>query len=294
MREFSDGFRAHLNSGATTLCTCWIIKRVDGVKLGFTDHDHTIELEGTMCQASSGLKSTQAVSSLGLSTDNQEVAGALTGSSISPEDIVAGRYDDAEVEIWMVNWEAPEESHLMRVAHLGEVNQKDQYFTAELRGLTALLDQVQGRTFSRNCDAILGDQRCGFLLDNPAFKGSGEVVHIKSRLSISVSGLEEYQTGWFNHGYLKWTSGPNLGTGIEVAEFDQDSGRILFWNAPSIIPQIGDQFDVSAGCDKTFGACKSKFNNHLNFRGFPHLPGTDFVLGYVDKSTIHDGSALSE
>jgi uncharacterized phage protein (TIGR02218 family) len=41
---------------------------------------------------------------------------------------------------------------------------------------------------------------------------------------------------------------------------------------------VGDAFQVVAGCDKRFETCRTKFANHLNFRGFPHMPGNDFVV----------------
>ena len=35
---------------------------------------------------------------------------------------------------------------------------------------------------------------------------------------------------------------------------------------------------MTAGCDKRFATCREKFTNIPNFRGFPHMPGNDFVL----------------
>ncbi len=40
----------------------------------------------------------------------------------------------------------------------------------------------------------------------------------------------------------------------------------------------GDTFNAIAGCDKTFDACVSKFNNAVNFRGEPYVPGMDRLL----------------
>ena len=40
----------------------------------------------------------------------------------------------------------------------------------------------------------------------------------------------------------------------------------------------GDTFTVTAGCDKQFATCQAKFANAVNFRGFPHMPGNDFVI----------------
>jgi uncharacterized phage protein (TIGR02218 family) len=41
---------------------------------------------------------------------------------------------------------------------------------------------------------------------------------------------------------------------------------------------VGDTFVVTAGCDKRFATCRDRFSNTVNFRGFPHIPGNDFVI----------------
>ena len=43
---------------------------------------------------------------------------------------------------------------------------------------------------------------------------------------------------------------------------------------------IADAFTVTAGCDKRFATCRDRFANGGNFRGFPHIPGNDFVISY--------------
>ena len=61
---------------------------------------------------------------------------------------------------------------------------------------------------------------------------------------------------------------------------------------PEQPPLPGDAFSVTAGCDKSFSTCRTKFANHLNFRGFPHLPGADFAYSYAAGGESHDGGAL--
>ena len=55
----------------------------------------------------------------------------------------------------------------------------------------------------------------------------------------------------------------------------------------------GDTFDVTAGCDKQFSTCHDKFANVVNFRGFPHIPGNDFVISYpLQGEPGHDGASM--
>jgi uncharacterized phage protein (TIGR02218 family) len=48
--------------------------------------------------------------------------------------------------------------------------------------------------------------------------------------------------------------------------------------------EAGDAYTASAGCDKNASTCAGSFDNILNFRGFPHIPGPDAVLAYPDAS----------
>ncbi|MDD9910847.1 MAG: DUF2163 domain-containing protein [Ahrensia sp.] len=292
MRAFDPQLKDHLDGAVTTTCTCWIVRRSDGVVLGFTDHDRNLSIEGVACEAASGFRPTAAVSELGLSSDNQDIEGAFSSVSIASKDVNAGLYDGARVDVWLVNWAQPDQRHHMRTAIIGEVTQEDESFRAELRGLTSLLEQKLGRTYSRRCDAVLGDGRCGVDLSSSVFHGSGAVSQVKGRLDFTCSGLTAFPSGWFTHGNLTWTSGDNIGLSVELAASNGANTQLTLWKALPHLPQIGDAFHVTAGCDKSFTICKAKFGNHLNFRGFPHMPGSDFALGYADDATVHDGRPL--
>ena len=61
-------------------------------------------------------------------------------------------------------------------------------------------------------------------------------------------------------------------TGASAASDEFD----LWQRAPQPIA-VGDTFRVTAGCDKRFATCRHEFANVANFRGFPHMPGNDFV-----------------
>ena len=56
----------------------------------------------------------------------------------------------------------------------------------------------------------------------------------------------------------------------------------------------GDAVTVLAGCDRRFATCRDKFANSINFRGFPHIPGNDFVLSYPKPGSVLNGQPLVE
>jgi uncharacterized phage protein (TIGR02218 family) len=50
------------------------------------------------------------------------------------------------------------------------------------------------------------------------------------------------------------------------------------WQPMAFAIAPSDAFTVTAGCDKQLATCRDKFANAVNFRGFPHMPGPDYVL----------------
>jgi uncharacterized phage protein (TIGR02218 family) len=291
MRAFDPSFAAHLAAGVTTLATCWRIERADGAVLGFTDHDRALTFDGVSYAPESGADASALQSSADLAVDNAEIMGALSSDALSAEDLGAGRYDGASVEIWRVNWADPSARALMKRGVIGEVAREGQRFRAEIRGLSERLDRVTGRVFQRGCDAVLGDQRCGVDLSAPAFRGAGTVAAVLDDQRFLAGGLSAFASGWFAEGALLWTGGANAGTRSHVKAHDRNaSGEALsLWLPPGRAIAAGDAFTVTAGCDKRADTCAAKFSNLINFRGFHLMPGDDFAVSYPLKAEKNDG-----
>jgi uncharacterized phage protein (TIGR02218 family) len=294
MKALSPALQAHLDTGATTLCWCWRLVRQDGAVMGFTDHDKDVSFDGATYLAASGFTASEAQSSLGLSVDNLTVIGALSAASLSEDDLAAGLYDDAAIEIWRVNWQDTAQRVLMRKGNLGEVARGKVAFEAEMRGLAHKLNQPVGRAFLRSCDADLGDARCGINLAESAYTGTGAVAAVLTPARVfTATGLGAFASGWFSSGKLSWASGANAGRAMEVkAHGKANVVTIELWQAMSEAVGAGDQFTITAGCDKQFATCKAKFNNITNFRGFPYMPGNDAVIAYpVRGEGLLDGKS---
>jgi uncharacterized phage protein (TIGR02218 family) len=142
------------------------------VTFGFTDHDRTLSFDGTEFEPESGLTASEVRSGSDLSVDAQDAQGVLSSDRITETDILDGRWDNAAVEVWRVNWAAPAQRVLMRRGAIGQIRRGRLAFVAEVRSLAHVLGQTVGRTFQASCDAALGDARCGVNLEAPAFKGT--------------------------------------------------------------------------------------------------------------------------
>lgn len=293
MKSISPDLQAHLESGTTTLCWCWKIVRGDGAIQGFTDHDVAVTFDALVYEAISGFTASEVQSTLGLAVDNLAVLGALSSSTLNEADLAAGLYDNAAIEIWRVNWSAPEQRVLMRKGSLGEVKRGKAAFQAEVRGLAHFLNQPVGRAYGYSCDADLGDARCTIDLTDPLYRGVGAVTALLDQRRFTVSGLDDFADQWFAGGKLAWSSGANANRAMEVKRHGAAAGLVTLelWQAMSEAVAIGDGFVVTAGCDKQFSTCKAKFANAVNFRGFPYMPGNDAVTAYPTKDQTLDGGS---
>lgn len=287
MRALPDGLAAQLAGGATTLCHCWKLTLRGGEAMGFTDHDHALAFGGTVFEAETGFAATEIESSLGLSVDNLEASGALSSERLSAQRLGAGDFDDAAVELWRVNWQDVSQRVLLKRGNIGEVTRGRGFFTAELRGLSHVLNQPRGRLFQHGCDAVLGDVRCGIDLSGGDYRAEAQVFSCEALRRLVVSGADGFASGFFTHGMLAFTSGANAGRQGQI-KFHRAGGTTVsveLWQPLAFEPRRGDRLTLRAGCDRQFATCKAKFDNAARFRGFPHMPGDDFVLGYASRKT---------
>lgn len=274
MRTISVQLQNHLNGEITTLATCWKLTRTDGVTMGFTDHDADLPVGSVTYRAQSGFTPSAVMASSGLNVDNLEVQGMLDSQSITKEDVIAGRYDYAEVEVFQVNYQEPEAGRIMvRRGWLGEITLKNGQFVAEVRGLTQKLSQQLGSLYSPACRAKLGDAQCKVAM--AAYTKSGMVGGVTSNAVFRDAARSE-ENGYFANGKITFTSGANAGLAMEIKEFTEGEFVLVLPMPYAIAP--GDAYSAVAGCDKNFATCVARFGNAANFRGEPHVPGIDRML----------------
>ncbi len=284
----------HLETGATTVCRAWALTRRDGVTLGFTDHDQHFEFDGVLFKAETGLTARTLQQQTGLSVDNSEAIGGFSDDAVTEEDLVAGRYDGASVQAWLVNWSAVSQRVLQFSGNLGEITHADGHFSAELRSLVDRLNQPRGRAYHRGCGAVLGDTHCKFNLGNPNYSISVALVGYDALGRMVFAALSGIEQGWFGRGKLSVQSGRAIGLSAVIKQDKVlNNQRVVeLWDALGQMPEVGDQILLQAGCDKMAATCQTKFNNFLNFRGFPHIPGEDWLMSYPVSGQRNDGGSL--
>lgn len=281
MRALPDGLRRTLDGGATTLCWCWRLTRRDGRVLGFTEHDLDLSFDQTTFEAAAGMTASEMRESVGLSVDNLEVESALSSARLDASDLDAGLYDDARIEIFRVDWQTPDNRVLMRVGTLGEVRRSGAMFSAEVRGVAHYLQQPRGRLFQHACDATLGDARCGVDLASPGRRWSTTIRTVIDTHRVLCEAAGEAAAGVLARGLIELTGGNRAGFRAEIKRHRVVGGRaeVTLWQPLPDGAATGDAVRLTIGCDKHIATCRDRFANAANFRGFPHMPGNDFVTG---------------
>lgn len=283
----------HLKTGATTTCRAWSVTRKDGQRFGFTDHDRDLAIDGITFKASSGMSAGALQQSTGLSVDNTEVVGALSDTSISEVDLAGGRFDAAEVITYLVNWTDVAQRSIRFRGHFGEIRRSQGAFTVELRGLTEALNVSSGRVYQPTCPAVLGDPKCQFDLGQSGFSVETVVKSTGSASEYFIPSQPGLPNRWFERGRIRVLTGNAAGCqGIVKFDTEVDGGRrIELWVDFDLDLGAGDEVRLEAGCDKLAGTCRDKFDNFLNFRGFPHVPSADWVTSYPVSSQRNDGGS---
>lgn len=292
MKTLSPGLAVHLAGGVTTLARCWTLTRRDGVTMGFTDHDRDILLDGVPHQARSGLEAAEARQEAGFSAESVDILGALQSAGVTERDIASGFYDAALVTTHLVDWSDPSNRVVLGRHVIGEVRRTQNGFVAELRSQAHAHDEEKGRVYTTRCDAELGDSRCRVAIAPAA----ASVMLTDGRSSIVTAELQAHSAGRFAGGRLTFTGGANAGVSVELREHAVEAGlsRLELWlEAPHDIA-VGDPFTVTPGCNKSFATCRAVFGNAINFQGFPHIPGGDFLLRRAAEGEpqLFDGGSL--
>lgn len=282
---------AHLQGGATTVARCLALTRADGLVLGFTDHDRALAFEGLAFRPEDGAGLSALSLGTGLAVDNGEVLGALSDAAITEADIRAGRWDGAEVRLWLVDWTLPARRVLWFRGSLGEITREGSAFRAELRGLAEALNRTTGRVYQARCAAALGDAAC--TVDLAPFTVAGAVAEVEGR-RVLVEGAGAAAEGWYAEGQLRVTSGACTGLVAPVRSDRIETGgrRIELWQGFDAMLAVGDAVALVAGCDKRAETCRTRFGNLMNYRGFPHVPGEDWLLTVPSRTAQRDGGAL--
>lgn len=286
MKNLSSALLDKISSRAPTLTACALMTRTDGAQLGFTSFNEDIVIDGVIYPAKSAIILPQLETKSELEVSNTTLETIFDSDRITEGDLYGGRYDDATVRIFMVDYEdlpttldEDPASHIdiAPLFLLGNVTNKSGFKVAlEVRGLFSRLTQDWGDTSSRTCRYEFGDNRCGKYLD--PITVPLEVTEVYSGLTYRFEVNNNGQGGddYFTDGWVVFTSGANVG--LPKQGVRQYGSQIFeLWKPLPLMPAVGDKLLATAGCDKTFNGARGciYWDNKDNFGGEKDLVGTD-------------------
>lgn len=276
-----SGLQSQLTGQVSTLAQLCKITRADGTVYAFADHDKDIVFDGVTYLANPGMTSSALTQTGDLSIDNLEVQGVLDAASLTEEDLIGGRYDEAAVEFYLINWADPSDGAIrLPGGKIGPVRMTERgKFVAEIRGLAQAFAQNIVEVTSPGCRARLGDDRCG--VDVPALTVTGTITNVSGRRILGDTSRAE-ATNYWRGGKITMTSGDCDGLAMEVKSFAVETGvGVLRLALPFPFDvAVGDGYSLEPGCDYTIETCNDTFDNVLNFRGEPHIPGMRKALAF--------------
>lgn len=272
MKKISDNLKSHIESNLTTLAQCYFLRRKDGVEQCLTDCGFDLLIEGSLYKSSNSFNASSIETSASMAVDNLEIEGVIDSTMLKAEDIEAGRYDYAYVEIFLINYKQPADGKLiLKTGYIGEIKTKDVHFTAEIRGLSQKLNNNLGSLFSPSCRVKFGSSKCG--VNAASFGQEGRVLKLHSGSSFVATGLPE-NINIYKNGTICFAKKSDVE--LEIRNIYEKTVNLMDELPFSI--RAGDEFAINPGCDKQFKTCCEQFGNAINFRGEPHLPGMDEML----------------
>ena len=264
----------NIAAGALThLAYCWLVERADGGGLALTSHDRALTIDGQRYSPSPGIEPRSLRFVEGLDGDDTEIAGNLSSASITGRDLEDGRWDGAKARLFAVDWTQPEGAQIQLFeGQMGSVETGEGGFSATLQGGAALLERPACPSTSPLCRASLGDRQCRVDLAGRTTRHS-VAVHDGAEIELETNVSDDVLFG-----SVRVISGSMRGFRSVILAVE--GSTVTMRDLPRQSLETGSEVLLSQGCDRRFATCVGRFGNGRNFRGEPHLPGTDLLTRY--------------
>ena len=125
--------------------------------------------------------------------------------------------------------------------------------------------------YERSCRHSLYDEQCMVSMD--LLRTAGD-VYAQNNMVLSLTNIHTLPSGYLNGGMVKDVD--------DVYRFIiNHSGSTITIAKPYYRSVVGEELVVYPGCDKSMTQCNSKFNNTINFGGFPWIPSRNPFDGSI-------------
>ena len=156
-------------------------------------------------------------------------------------------------------------------------------------GGVALRQLGDRRPFQRRCPFVLYDTRTCRATPQTATATVSEIN--TTRDVLSVSGISSATVGYYTGGVICPSSVYDRGNAGNsfISSHNKTAGYDQIRLTTPVSVSVGDSISLLAGCDRTWQTCYGKFNNIINFGGFPYLP---LENPYIAEVCSDDGATI--
>lgn len=277
MKTTTDDLKSSFEADTTNIVKCWKITLKDSSIIGFTTNSEDFNYNNIKYNSFSSGDVGNIESNLDIEEDSFEFSNMISSELIAESDILSGKYDNATIEIFLIDIQNQSNGKVTLLnGVISDIECKGNMFTAKVKGLKDSIDKTIGEVYSPLCRCRFCDTKCG--LEETNFTFSATITNVSDAVTFITDDatILSKTTGYFDNGIIEFTSGNNKGQKMEIKQYANGT-FILSLNLPNEL-KVGDAFNVIAGCDKKFATCCDAFDNAVNFRGEPHLPGIETLL----------------
>lgn len=265
----SESFWTHYGGRGTTVCLFGKITAPSywgGESIGFTSGTRNVYLAAhdLTFYASPGINPTVVEMVAGTESASVESILQFSSNAITEEDLEAGKWNYAKLELWLMNYEAfGMGEFVVYSGYLGDVTNAQTYFKAEAVGGHSLLKKKYGNVTARICRLKTGVGQCqldlngitsdGFLITNTLNTAS-----VTDKYNLVLDRDEDVPDDFYNHGLITALSGANAGLSREVKQgtgFGTPSVNVTLRRTFPFPITPGQDFAMRIGDDKTLQRC---------------------------------------
>jgi uncharacterized phage protein (TIGR02218 family) len=278
MRDMSNNLVAFLNTTSQLMAVdLYTFDLKNGVTMRYCNATDAVTFNGsTWLAAPAGLTRSKIRWATGVEVDSLDIdfqadASILVAGMPMLAAAVSGLFDNCRVtlqRLFMKDWLTPVDTLLLFQGNTApaEILRMAIHLTVK-SDLERLNVMIPPNVYQATCLHSLYSPGC--TVKAATYRATGTATSVNANGGIVAAWTQP--DGYYQMGAIKFTSGAN--TGLTRTVKSHTGGAVYPTKAFPYPIANGDAFVITPGCDKLQnGDCKNKFNNVINFKGFPFIP----------------------
>lgn len=273
MRHINLPLYQKLTKNGQQLSLCWHIKTAEKF-FGYTNYSEDLIIKELRYKSDKIINNSSFEQNNDFSENNYEFSLIFDEEEISKQQILAGELDNAYIEVFLINaCELSAGKIVINSGYINNIKLKDDLFIIETSGISKKLNKEIIQLYSPFCRAVFGDKKCKINQAKYSFETQVEEVINFNQIKILPFTV---QSSNLINAEIKFLSGRNSSNTNKIKQVEKT--MVFLQNNVQKVVHKGDKLLITPNCDKNFTTCCNIYNNAINFRGEPNIPGIDEIL----------------